>query len=194
MFGENKALLNEEQFKTAACDMYIHEQSRAHVHHLDHSDPSSNDVEVLTSQPAPTISQDIMPTNKFEVSADPPYSKALTSSSPQSQTSECTAITEQTELGKDTLKSTSIHPMQNSSLESSFRSTAQLSTSVRLLDENAHILNKERVTSPGDRYRLCYTIELSDSSTDEDKNWLEGSEKVTVPSMECFNDDCHHGS
>ena len=43
-------------------------------------------------------------------------------------------------------------------------------TSMKLLDEKTLKFNKERVMSPEERYRLCYTIELSDSSSEEDKN------------------------
>lgn len=118
-----------------------------------------------------------MSTSEFEVSTDhPSYNKVLTSSRPISQSRECSAGTD----------------------------IVQYPTPVKSLDDKGLTINKERDKSLDDWYCLCYTIELSDSSADEDKNWPAGSEDVNFPdtaiiatgdnlAMEGFNNNTHCG-
>ena len=79
------------------------------------------------------------------------------------------------ELSKE-LGTLDFHHTRDSSvkwLESAFKASTShdcLPTSMQILDENTLRLNKEGATLPEDRYRLCYTIELSDSSSEEDNN------------------------
>ena len=196
-----KVLFTEEQFKASERNTTsIHKQSSSQQH-LESSSPSSDDVE-LSNTPTIISPPNATPTNEFEVSRDPSYKEGLIS-----KNSECPTSTEQ-ELSNGKLNSISIHPVQHFGLENTFKSgtihhMVQLSASVKSSDDKPLTINKEGIKSLDDRYRLCYTIELSGSSADEDKNWLAEPEDVNIPdtanavegnlAMEQFNNNAHYG-
>jgi hypothetical protein len=189
----------EEQFKAGACDTTssysTHKQSSSHHLH------ARNTVELLDTEPT-TIPQAATPTNNelnFEVSADHPL---YNSDCKEVLNSECSASTEHKLNNKQKLNCTLIHPVEHFGLENSLNSGTNhditLPTTVKSLDDKEFAMNsKEKVDSLDDRYHLCYTIELSDSSADEDKNWQAGQnfpDTAVVAAgynlvMEC-NTDC----
>lgn len=117
-----------------------------------------------------TIPQAATPTN---VLADHPSYKEVLNS-------ECSASTEP-KLNKQKLNRMSIHPVEHFGLENTLNSGTNhdiipLPTTVKLLnDKGLEINSKEEVKLLDDRYHLCYSVELSDSLVDEDKNWQAGS-------------------
>lgn len=192
-----------KQFKAGTHDntrsYSIHKQS-GYQHHVE-SSPSRMDVKSSDTQPT-TIPQDMMPTNETNL----PHKQLLISSGPMSQNSKCSASTEQ-ELSREKLNSTSVHPVQYFDHEntinngSNIHDMVQLPTSVKSPDKPLTI--NKGFKSLDDQYRLCYTIELSDSSADEDKNWLAVPEEGTFPDTACavgdnlpmegFNNNTHCG-
>ena len=193
----------KEQFKTGAHDTtssYSMLKQSSSQHHPDSSLASKN-VELVDTQPR-TVPQAAMPTSEFD---DPKDHPSVWTSISQNRECSVGTSTEQ-ESSKAKLKCMSIHPVQHFGLENTFKNgtnhnIVQLLTPVKSLDNKALAINKEGIKSSDDRYRLCYTIELSDSSADEDRNWPAGSEDIDFLdtatgdnlAMEGFNNNTHCG-
>ena len=186
---DNNAMLNDskvlsvkhlKQFNAGghntASSHSMHKHSNSQLH-VDCSLARSNTVESLDPQPT-TIQQAAMPA---EASTDyPSYKQVLNLSREVPQYREGSANTELEQLSKGKLKSMSFHRMKHFDLENTLKSGTNypLSTPLKSLDDKGLAVSKEEINSLDDRYHLCYTIELSDSSGDGDKNWPAGPEDI----------------
>ena len=56
-------------------------------------------------------------------------------------------------------------------------------TTMKVLDKNNLGVDMEGIMAPEDRYRLCYTLELSDSSSDEETNEKQNSECINFTAV-----------
>ena len=136
---------------TSSYSTHIDEQSSSH--HLVDRSLARNMVELSDTEPI-TVPQAAAPTDN--VSADHPSYKEMLDS-------EYSASMEPKLIGlESTLNSGTNHDI------------IPLSTTLKLLNKGFEINSKEEVKSLDDRYHLCYSTELSDSSVDEDKNWQAG--------------------
>ena len=151
---------------TNSYSTHVHEQSSSY--HLVDRSLARNMVELSDTEPI-TFPQAAAPTDN--VSADHPSYKEMLDS-------EYSASMEP-KLNEQKLNRMSIHPVEHFGLESTLNSGTNhdiipLSTTLKLLNKGFEINSKEEVKSLDDRYHLCYSTELSDSSVDEDKNWQAG--------------------